>query len=188
MQRMAILACALALSACAPRGAGVDAVERGLAAYRAGDQMALASIIETLDASGDPTAKACSGASFADARRAVAHEVLTQLNNGALMSMSTEARYVFLTTRDPTRSLQDGVPARACPDASLPQQAQDIFERIVIAKTMVDEAKDWRSALTAEYGPQEFAQRQAVARKTLRVNHVSRTRGWNDPYEYDRDY
>jgi hypothetical protein len=185
---MAILACALTLGACAPRGAGVDAVERGLAAYRAGDQMALSSIVDDLDAGGDAVVKLCSNATFADARRAVAREVLTQLNNGALMSMSAEARYVFLTTRDPTRSLQGGIPGRACPKASLPQQAQDVFERIVIAKAMVDEAKDWRNALAAEYGPQEFAQRQAVARKTLRVNHVSRTRGWTDAYDYDRDY
>jgi hypothetical protein len=102
--------------------------------------------------------------------------------------MSTEARYVFLTTRDPRRSL-DGNVGVHCPNASLPQQAQDFFERVSIAKTIVDEAKDWRGALTAEYGPQEFAQRQAVARKTLRVNHVSRSiAGRWDPYEYDRDY
>lgn len=144
---------------------------QGLAAYRAADEAGLTAAIAAVQEKTSEPPAACSPEAFAADRRASMRHVLEPLDVSPLLSMSEEARYVFLD------GLRPGVGGEIMPDdckdapgAAL-LSAQDNVEQVAIIKTVLNSKRDWHEALVAKYGDGVDA-RLAEGGKTLKANHL----------------
>jgi hypothetical protein len=167
---------ALSLAGCGgstSSSSDTTAFAAGVSAFKAGDRAALDAALVTLKATSDDPPP-CSPQAFAVARRTAFRQILEPLDRSAVMSMSEEARFVYLTGAI-GRGVSDESaqsPTQSCKgqkDVSL-LAMQDAVERVTALKTIVGTTKAWRETLVAKHGEQLDARLKAAAR-TLQANH-----------------
>lgn len=172
---LGVIACAvLGLAGCggSALSGDIDAFTAGVLAFKSGDQAALDTALANLKADSS-TAAPCSPEAFATARRSAFRQILEPLDRSSILSISEEARFVFLSGAIGRGVENAESPAEACKgqkDVGL-LAVQDTVERVAAVKAVVETGKAWHEALVAKHGEQLAARLKAAAR-TLEANHV----------------
>jgi hypothetical protein len=169
----AVACAAVGLAGCggSPLSEDTTAFMSGVSAFKAGDRAALDAAVATLKTKAGDAAP-CSPEAFAAARRSAWRQILEPLDRSAILSMSEEARFVFLSGAIGRGAENAESPARDCKgqkDVGL-LAMQDTVERVAGLKAIVETTKSWHEALVAEHGEQLEARLKAAA-NTLQANH-----------------
>ncbi len=192
MRWIAIPLAAAALAGCemADLAKKPDDLRRAVSAYREGDIAglnALTASTETLaqvelaaEGGGDP----CTDQGIKASKAAAVAFIVKRINHPTVISMSPEARYVYLTHLGRGGITEGEVPAtiRVCKsEQTNVTLVRDVMTAMSVAKVMQAESEAWDVALQAQYGT-EYQPRMPAARITLARNGVlgrSEARAWS---------
>jgi len=157
-----------------------DNLSKAVAAYRAGDISGLQALEDEADgiAVAELAAKdgddPCTDQGMKAVKAVAVSYIIGKINNATVVSMSPEARYLYLQHLAQGGITKSEVPAtiRVCKDDQNSLRAmRDIMSAMSVAHVMASGMERWDVDLEAQYGS-EYRPRMAAAQMTLARNGV----------------
>lgn len=153
-------------------------LSQAVVAYRQGDAAALNALTDStatqaaFESAADGGDDPCTDQGIKASKAAAVAFIIRRINNPTVVSMSPEARYVYLEHLGRGGITRADVPAtiRICKsEQSNMTVVRDVMTAMSVAKVMQAESEAWNVALESQYGS-EYAPRMRAARITLARN------------------
>lgn len=155
-----------------------DELRQAVTAYREGDIAGLNALTDSTEAqaaaelAAEGGADPCTDQGIKASKAAAVAYIVKRINNRTVVSMSPEARYVYLNYLGDGGITRAEVPAtiRVCKSQqSNLKVVRDVMTALSVAKVMQAESEAWNVALQEKYGS-EYRARMKSARITLARN------------------